>query len=281
MLGTGIMGAGMARSLLREGHDVRVWNRNRDRAQPLAGDGATVAQTPAEAVHRADVVITMLYDTAAVVDVVEQAAASFGPHTVWVQSATIGLSGMRAAAELASSRQLRLLDAPVLGTKGPAEQGKLVVLASGDPSLRSTAQPAFDAIGSRTVWAGDQLGQGSALKLACNAWVATMTAATAQSLALAAGLGLDANLFLQAIEGGSSDSPYAHVKGELMLQGRFPTSFALDGVRKDLELIRQAAVSAKVNPAVADAVSGVFAQAAAAGHGDEDMSAVYTAFTPG
>lgn len=275
------MGAGMARSLLREGHDVRVWNRNRDRAQPLAGDGATVAQTPAEAVHRADVVITMLYDTAAVVDVVEQAAASFGPHTVWVQSATIGLSGMRAAAELASSRQLRLLDAPVLGTKGPAEQGKLVVLASGDPSLRSTAQPAFDAIGSRTVWAGDQLGQGSALKLACNAWVATMTAATAQSLALAAGLGLDANLFLQAIEGGSSDSPYAHVKGELMLQGRFPTSFALDGVRKDLELIRQAAVSAKVNPAVADAVSAVFAQAAAAGHGDEDMSAVYTAFTPG
>lgn len=204
VLGTGRMGAGMARSLLRAGLDVVVWNRSPERARPLAADGAVVVGSAREAVTGADVVVTMLFDADAVLEVVESAADACGAGTVWAQMSTIGLVGTERVAALADRAGLRVLDAPVLGTRQPAEQGALVVLASGDPALRPVVEPAFDAMGSRTLWAGDSLGAGSALKLACNAWVATVTAGVAQSLSLAGALHLDPQLFLDAIAGGQS-----------------------------------------------------------------------------
>jgi 3-hydroxyisobutyrate dehydrogenase len=278
VLGTGIMGAGMARSLLRAGHDVRVWNRTAARAQALADDGATVAGAAAAAVDGAEVVLVMLWDTAALLDVLGAAAGS-APDAVWLQASTIGPDGMR---EVAAARpDLRLVDAPVLGTKGPAEQGTLVALLSGAPADLEAAQPAIDGYSARSVYAGERIGAASALKLVCNAWVATMNAAVGQSAALAEGLGLDPALFLDAMRGGASDAPYLHMKAELVAKREFPTSFALEGALKDVELIRAVARGVSVADDVLAGLVSVYGRAVAAGHGEEDMAAVYLAFPPG
>ena len=276
VLGTGTMGAGMARSLLREGHDVTVWNRTAERAEPLAADGARVATDPGDAVAGAEAVVTILFDTASVLEVMTDVSLPEG--CVWVQAATIGLDGTDQVAALAEERGWLLLDAPVLGTKAPAEQGALVVLAAGDDAALEAARPVTDAIGSRVVRAGDRPGAGARLKLACNAWVASLTAALGQSVALTEALGLDAQLFLDAIEGGAVDAPYAHLKGAAMTSGDWTPSFAVDGVVKDLGLIRDAARGSSVDDRLLTTVLGLFSSASEAGHGEDDMAAVRTVF---
>jgi 3-hydroxyisobutyrate dehydrogenase len=264
VLGTGTMGAGMARSLLREGFDVRVWNRSPEKAQPLAADGASVTTDPAAAAAGAQVVITMLYDADSVIEVMSELGPKLDPEVVLLQTATIGIEGTQRVADLARSLSLKVLDAPVLGTKAPAEQGKLIPLVSGDPAYRELVGPVLDAIGARTVWAGDDLGQGSALKLACNAWIASITAATAQSL--------------DAIKGGPSDAAYVHAKGQQMLDSDYTPSFALDGALKDVELISAAAEKAGVDGTLLAALHTAYQAASVSGHGKDDISAVYTSF---
>lgn len=279
VLGTGIMGVGVSHALLRAGHDVRVWNRSAARAEPLAADGATVADSPDAAVRDVDAVITLLFDADAVVEVGEEIAPALG-DTVWIQASTIGLDGVERVGELARRHGLTVLDAPVLGTKQPAEDGKLVPLVSGDPDAVEPMMPVFEAIGAKTVRAGDRLGQGTALKLVCNAWIATLITGLGQSLAMAERLGLDPGLFLEAIGGGAMDLPYAHAKAPLMLEREFPTSFAVEGVVKDVGLIRAAARDADVPEHLLAAVEELFRTTAARGHGGDDMAAVRTAFDP-
>ena len=281
VLGTGVMGAGMVRSLRRADLEVNAWNRTRDKAEPLADDGARVCGTAGEAVADADVVVLMLFDTAAVLEVLAEAlpAAEHGP--VWVQTSTIGLEGTAQAADLASRFGAPFVDAPVLGTKQPAEQGSLVFLAAGAEELRDRVAPAFDAMGSKTIWVSEEPGRGSALKLVCNAFVGTLTAAVGQSVGLATQLGLDPQLFLDALDGGASDSPYVHVKGAMMLADEYPPSFALDGVRKDLGLIREAEVASGTRTTLTEAVLASYDAAAEQGHGSEDMAAVVAAFREG
>ena len=276
VLGTGIMGAGMARSLLRAGHTVTVWNRTADKAAPLADDGATVAGSAAEAVAGAEVVVVMLFDTAAVLDVLAEASEG-GSDAVWLQASTIGQEGMLEVAALAAGRGLKLVDAPVLGTKGPAEQGKLVALLSGDPAHLEAARPAIEGYSARSVDAGPALGAASALKLVCNSWVATVNAAVAQAHALAQGLGIDPGLFLEATRGGAADNQYLHMKSELIAKGDYPPAFSLDGAAKDVELMRAAARGAGVSDDVLAGLVTVYRRAAE-DHGDEDMAAVYYAF---
>lgn len=166
----------------------------------------------------------------------------------------------------------------MLGTKKPAEEGNLVVFVSGPPGLVPRVEHVFDAIGSRRLVAGDEVGQASALKLAVNAWVGLITTGTAQSLALAESLGVDPALFLDAIAGSAVDSPYAHVKGRAMLAGDWTTSFAVDGVLKDVDLMLEAAAEASFPTGLLTAVRERFAEAAAYGHGADDMASVRTAF---
>lgn len=277
VLGTGIMGVGMTHSLLRAGHTVRVWNRTPQRAQPLASDGATVAASAAEAVRGADAVLTLLFDADAVLDVAGEMAGDLG-DAVWIQASTIGLDGVVRVAAFAEERGLTVLDAPVLGTKQPAEDGKLVSLVSGDPAAVERVRPVLDAVAAKTVRAGERLGQGTALKLVCNAWIATLITGLGQSLTLAQRLGLDPNLFLEAIGGGAMDLPYAHAKAPSMLAGEYPTSFAVDGVIKDVGLIRAAARDAGVPDDLLETVERLFRVAADHGHGPDDMAAVRTAF---
>ncbi|WP_083393067.1 NAD(P)-dependent oxidoreductase [Curtobacterium sp. MMLR14_010] len=278
VLGTGAMGAGVAQSLLREGHDVTVWNRSRERAEPLAGLGASVADDPGSAVAEAEVVLLTLFDADAVVDVLEQAAGEAPTDAVWVQASTVGVEGSDTVVQIAAKYGITLVEAMMLGTKTPAEQGKLTMLAAGPSATLDRIDPVLDAIGAKTVRAGERVGEGTALKLAANAWIASITAATAQSLAVARGLGIDPALFLQAIEGSASDSAYAHTKGAAMMAGEFPAQFALDGLRKDIGLITDAARANGVSTTLLDALGRVYAEASAAGHGSDDIAAVSTAF---
>jgi 3-hydroxyisobutyrate dehydrogenase len=243
VLGTGTMGAGMVRSLRRAGIPVRMWNRDPAKARALTDTGAEAFAGPAEAVQGADVVLTMVFDTDAAIGVVRQARPAVG--TIWLQCTTVGVEGADRTVEAARELGLALVDAPVLGTKQPAEEGKLTVLASGPDDARECLGPVFDAIGSKTLWLG-QAGNGSRLKMACNAWLFMVTAGAAQSIALARGLGLDPQRFLDAIEGGPVDTPYAHVKGANMINGEYPLSFGLTGAAKDARLIREALRSADV-----------------------------------
>lgn len=276
ILGTGTMGAGMARSAKREGLDVVVWNRTRARAEPLAADGVEVADTVTAAVTGADAVMTMLFDTDSVLAVTDELVGALAPDAVWLQAATVGPDGIGRIARAAGD--VALLDAPVLGTKAPAEQGKLVPLVSGPAALIEKAGPVLDAIGTKTVVAGDTLGAGSALKLACNAWVLSITAAAAQSLALARAQDVDPQLVLDAIGGGAADSPYLQLKGGAVLDGDFTPSFELDGGRKDLALITEVAAATGVPTALLEALGGLFGRASELGAGDQDLAAVYRAF---
>jgi 3-hydroxyisobutyrate dehydrogenase len=270
------MGAGMARSMKKAGLEVSAWNRTRSKAEPLAENGITVCDSVADAVRGADAVLTMLFDADAVLSVRDEIVGALGPDAVWVQSSTVGPPGIERIADGLDG--VALLDAPMLGTKQPAEQGSLVPLVSGPPEVLEKARPVLDAVGSKTVVAGERLGQGSALKLACNAWILSLTAAVAQSVALAEAQGLDGSLFLQAIDGGASDTPYAHVKGKAMLGADFTPAFGLDGGRKDLGLIIDAAHSADVDAAILEAVRSLYDTASKDGHGKDDLAAVYTSF---
>jgi 3-hydroxyisobutyrate dehydrogenase len=278
VLGTGTMGAGMVRSLRRADIPVQMWNRAAQKAQALTGTGARACDSPADAVAGADVVLTMLFDADAAIDVIRQAAPPAG--TTWLQCSTVGVEGAERTAAAAAELGLVLVDCPVLGTKQPAEQGALVLLASGPEEVRGPLGRVFDALGSKTLWLG-AAGAGSRLKMACNAWLFMVTAGTAQSIALARGLGVDPRDFLAAIEGGPLDTPYAHVKGELMIAGDFPVSFGLTGATKDARLIRDALGSAGLSDRLDAAVLETMEAAAAALDDPDaaDLSAVIVGLT--
>ena len=140
-LGTGVMGAPMARNLARAGHDVRAWNRSPEKAAPLRDDGVDVRDDPAGAAAGADVVLTMLADADAVLDVGRRTDLAEG-QIGW-QASTIGIEGIEQCASLAQETGAILVDAPVLGTRLPAEQGNLVVLASGPDSALDTLRAAL------------------------------------------------------------------------------------------------------------------------------------------
>ena len=235
----------------------------------------------ADAVRDADVLVTMLFDADSVAAAIAGAGDALGPRTVWLQTTTVGVHGERQVAGIAGDLQIPYVDAPVLGTKGPAEQGALVVLASGPSSVRPVLDPVLDAIGQRTMWLGEEAGLGTRLKLAANAWVLTAVDGIAQSIALAAALGVEPQHFLDAVKGGAMDAPYVQLKGAAMLSGDFTPSFGLDGAAKDAGLIEAAAREAGLDPSLIAAVRDHLRRAAAAGFGDRDLSATYLAHDPG
>ncbi|MGC9380537.1 NAD(P)-dependent oxidoreductase [Streptomyces sp. MH13] len=280
VLGTGIMGAAMARNLARAGHTVRVWNRTRDKAEPLAADGVHIAARPEEAVRDADVVVTMLYDGPAALDVMRQATAGLRPGTAWVQSTTAGVDAVADLAAFADEHGLVFFDAPVLGTRGPAEAGQLLVLAAGPSDARDRVAPVLDAVGSRTVWTGEDGAAGSAtrLKLVANSWVLAATNAAGEVLALAKALGVDPDGFFDAIAGGPLDMGYLRAKAALIRDGALtPAQFAVTTAAKDARLIVEAGEANGVRLDVAAAGAERLARAAEQGHGDEDMAAAYFA----
>ena len=277
VLGTGTMGAPIARNLLHAGFAVRVWNRTPAKAQALVGDGAIYAPQPAAAVNGADVVITMLADGAAV-DQVMTGLPRLSPGAVWIQMSTIGVEWTDRLAALAARRGVTFVDAPVSGSSEPAKKGELLILASGARSVRDRVAPVFDVLGRQTLWL-DHVGDGSRLKLVLNNWLAVLVEGMAESVTLSATLGLDPHLFLDVISGGPLGSAYAVTKGNAMLDEQFQPGFPLRHAAKDATLAWGAAHDRGLALPVTAALLRRWQDAIAVGHGDDDVAAAITAAT--
>ena len=278
VIGTGIMGAAMASNLIAAGLPTTVWDRSPDATAPLADAGARVAASARDAAGDAEVVITMLPTADVVTSVMfgGGVAGALADGAVWAQMGTIGVT---ATAEIAGQLgQLRpgalFVDAPVSGSKGPAQAGQLLILASGPEGAEAALRPVFSAIGRKTVWLGPA-GQGSRMKLAVNAYMSTLIEGVAEALELAGRLGIDAGQFEEAIEGGPLDAPIAGAKLHKMERGDFAPEFPLQWALKDVDLA--IAIAGLNPPPLLVALSRQWHAAVDAGHGREDVSAAVLA----
>jgi 3-hydroxyisobutyrate dehydrogenase len=280
VLGAGsTMGFAMARNMLKAGLRVRAWNRSADKAQPLDEDGATICESPADAADGATVIVTMLANADAVIDTIAPALQAADGGVVWVQMSTIGEEGIQRCIELADEHDVAFIDAPVLGTKAPAEQGKLVILAAGPHELRERVEPMFDAVGQKTMWIDDAPGAGTRLKLVANSWVLTVTEGAAETIALAEGLDLDPSLLFDALDGGTLDLPYLRMKGTAMIERDFEPMFRLELAAKDARLVAESAKRHDLELPMLSAIAERMT-AGAEEHGDKDMAATYLTSTP-
>jgi 3-hydroxyisobutyrate dehydrogenase len=276
VLGTGTMGAAMAANIAGAGLGLRVWNRSRDAAAPLADIGAVVSDSPAEASRGADIVLTTLANEKVVAEVMKRARDGLDDGAVWLQSCTVSPEGSRRLGALADQLGVAYVEAPLLGTKEPAVAGTLTVLAATPrPEARAQVQPVLDAVGSRTVWL-DEVGQPSSLKLAYNAWVLTTVEGVAESLTLADALGVDPTLVLDVIRGSALDSRYVQTKGPKMISDDLNTpSFPLEAAAKDAMLITDTARAAGLRLGIAETVRERLQLAADSGFGAADVAATY------
>jgi 3-hydroxyisobutyrate dehydrogenase len=275
------MGLPMARHIAEAGMEVRAWNRTRERVETLAEEGIQIAGTPADAATGAGIVLTILSDAEAVITTMEGddgALAGVGSGAIWLQMSTIGIAGTERCATLAEEHGLVLVDAPVVGTKKPAEEGKLTVLASGPEKARERCEPIFDAVGQKAVWLGEA-GTGTRMKLVINSWLLSLVEGLAETIAFAEGIGIDPGQFLETISGGPVDNPYAQMKGRMMIERDFEPSFKLELAAKDARLVLEAMERHDLELPMLEAIRDQL-EAAAGEHGDKDMAAAYLASAP-
>lgn len=273
-LGIGAMGHGMATSALRAGIPTMVWNRNHEAAQDLGELGAVVAQSAADAARWATIVVTMVTDADAVISIAsdEGVLAALAPGAILVQMSTIGVAGIDRVAALVDAERpdVILLDAPVSGSKDPAEHGQLIIFASGPAEARARVTSLFDALGQRTIWVG-HVGTGTRLKLVANTWLAFASEAVTTSVALAHGLGLDTEKVMDALEGGPLVSAWQKAKLHRIAQGEFSAQFALSLALKDVRLALDAAGNRFATLAC---LADEWQQAVDHGFGDQDLTVV-------
>jgi 3-hydroxyisobutyrate dehydrogenase len=273
LLGAGLMGSALARRLLDQGIEVVAWNRNPEQVTALEERGARRADEPAEVVHGADVVITMLPTAPVVLDVVEPLLEDWPEETIWLQMSSVGASEADQLVEVARAHDVTLVDAPVSGSTHPAEEGELTILASGPDSARAPVGPVFEALGSRVLWVGEA-GMGSRLKMAANHWMIAMTAALAEVHRLCEAMGLDQQQFVELLDGGPLGSAYGLLKLNEMRAHDYPAGFPVRLALKDLELVREVEQSSGDSMPLLDATYERFL-AANEDHADEDLAAVY------
>jgi 3-hydroxyisobutyrate dehydrogenase len=244
VLGIGAMGHGMATSALRAGIPTIVWNRTPDAARDLVELGAEVAESVADAAGRASIVVTMVTDADAVISIARDQGMlrALAPGALWIQMSTIGVAGIERVGALVQQERpdITVLDAPVSGSKEPAQHGELTIFASGPEQARAIATPLFDALGQRTVWVGP-FGTGTRVKIVNNTWLAFAAEAVDASVALAHRLGLDTDTVIDAIEEGPIVSPWQAAKLRRIAEGDFSAQFALSLALKDVYLALEAA----------------------------------------
>jgi 3-hydroxyisobutyrate dehydrogenase len=274
VIGAGIMGSAMARNLAAAGLTTRVWDRTASATGPLADAGAVVAASARDAVRDAGVVITMLPTADAVESVIfdGQVAEAFADGCVWAQMGTIGVEATRRIRDQLAARRpgVMFVDAPVSGSKGPAEQGQLLILASGPAAAADAVAPVFDVIGRKTVWLGEA-GRGSQMKLVVNAYLSILIEGVAETMELADRLGIGHQQLADVIEGGPLDAPLADAKFHKIDRGDFAAEFPLEWALKDVDLVIDAVHGAA--PPLLAALSDQWHAAVAAGYGRQDISA--------
>ncbi len=275
VIGVGTMGRGLATSALRAGLPTIVWDRRPEVTRELAASGADVAESAADAARRATIVLTMVPDTDAVVSIARDQGmlAGLAPGSIWVQMSTIGVAGIEKVAALVEDERpdVTLVDAPVSGSKGPAEQGELTIFASGPDHVRSRVTPLFDALGRQTLWVGP-VGAGTRVKVVNNTWLAFGAEAVHASVALAHRLGLDARTMVSALEAGPLVSPWQSAKLERVVHGDFSPQFALQLALKDVRLALEAAGDDRL--AALRCLADEWQEAVTAGLGDRDLTVV-------
>jgi 3-hydroxyisobutyrate dehydrogenase len=275
-LGTGRMGAPMAANLARAGFAVRAWDRTASHAADLAQDGITAAVSPAQALQGAGILITMLADGPATDQALRgpDGELAIGPGLIWVQMGTVGMDWTQRFANTATRYQLSFFDAPVSGSQGPAQAGQLTILASGPQWMAGDVAPVFAALGHAT-WLGPA-GNGTRAKLVLNNYLADLTETTAETLTFARALDLDPAAITDLLESTPLGSPYAVQKARTMLAGNYTPAFALKHALKDAGLAAQAAQAHGTTLTLTDALLPRWRRAAASGHADDDLAAIYT-----
>ena len=255
VIGTGTMGTAMGRRLLGAGMEVDVWSRHASSTEPLVSAGATAHDQAVEAVRGADVVLTMLPNAEITTQVMVDGRVldALSPDSVWVQMATIGAAATgRLGAESSARRpDVTFVDAPVSGSRVPAEEGQLLILASGPPDAAPRLEPIFDVLGRATLWLGPA-GAGSRMKLVLNTWLAFQVEGAAEVASLAGHLGVPADRLLEALQGNALASPYALAKLTKMVAQDDRADFSLDLALKDLDL-----ATGEAGPGVAPLASAI------------------------
>jgi len=275
VLGIGAMGHGMAASALRAGLPTIVWDRSLETTRDLAELGAQVADSAADAARQAAIVVTMVTDADAVLSIARDQGmlAALAPGAIWAQMSTIGVAGIDRVAALASAERpdVMLLDAPVSGSRDPAERGELTIFASGPGEARPRVAALFGALGHRTIWAGE-VGAGTRLKLVNNTWLAFANEAVATSVALARRLGLEDATVLEALSGSTLVSSWQAAKLQRVADGEFSAQFALSLALKDVHLALQAAGDDRFD--VLACLADEWQRAVDQGLGDQDLTVV-------
>lgn len=276
-IGLGIMGSRMAANLQKHGHELVVYNRTRAKAEPLIGAGAGWAATPAEMAPQVETLITMLGDPGAV----ENAALGqdgFLPQmkadALWVDCTTVHPAFSRRMAAASLERGLRFLDAPVAGTRQPAETGELVFFAGGAAEDVETCGPLFQAMGKATKHVGGH-GMGASLKMVFNLMLGASMVAFSEGMVLGEALGISPEVLFESLLGGPVAPPFLMSKKDKMQSGAFEPDFSLKWLHKDLHLVATSAFERGVPSPLANAAKETFALANQAGLGEQDFSAVY------
>jgi 3-hydroxyisobutyrate dehydrogenase len=276
VLGLGIMGSGMARQLLAAGFEVAVWNRSADKAQPLADEGARIAASPADAGKGAAVVIAMLADDAvsrAVWTGEDGALAAMHEGAIALDSSTLTGGWVTELAALAEARGVRFLEAPVTGSRDQAAQGALRFLVGGAADVLEAARPVLDAMGSATVHLGP-VGSGATVKLANNFLCGVQAASLAEALALFEKRGLNVEQAVSVLTEGAPASPLLKAVSRRMLDRAYDPHFFVPLMAKDLSYAGQALAEAGIPSTIAEAARKRFLDAAAAGHGEQDIASI-------
>jgi 3-hydroxyisobutyrate dehydrogenase-like beta-hydroxyacid dehydrogenase len=279
-LGLGIMGTPMALNLKKKGFEVVVWNRSPAKAEALVAHGLTVASTPRLVAEQVDAFCTCVATPAALESVVQGEhglLASASKGQLWVDFSTVSVSTVTALGAAFEAKGLEVVDAPVTGSKSGAEKGTLVIMAGGTPSALEHAAPIFQAVGEKVVHCG-ALGAGTQVKLAGNALIAAMLQAFSEGMLLTKKAGVDPRKFVEVVQASGFRSPYFDFKGKALLARDFATNFSIDLMHKDLSLVLDNAATNKVPMPTAASLRETYNLARAAGKGEQDITAVITAF---
>ena len=277
-IGLGTMGSRMAANLMKRGHSLVVFNRTREKAEPLLAVGATWADSPAALAAQVEVLFTMLAHP----DAVEEAALGkdgFLPQMptgrIWVDCSTVNPSFSRKMASESRARGIHFLDAPVTGSKVPAAEGKLIFWVGGDAGDLKTVRPLLEYMGSKIVHCGPQ-GMGTSLKMVMNQLLGTFMAGLAEALVFGESLGLSRAVLFEAVFGGPAVPPFLAVKRQRIEAGNFQQAdFSLRWLHKDLHLAAISAYESGAAMPLTNVAKEIYQLAIRDGHGDEDISAIY------
>lgn len=278
ILGLGAMGHAFATNLLKKGFTVRAWNRTRSRGEDLVAQGLSLFDTPAEAVNNADVIITMLVDGAMTQDYItgnNGIISHVKQNAVIAQMATIGIPATeQLLADITKVRpDVVFLDAPVSGTKKPAENAMITVLASGDHERAAVIDPVFGAIAKGAKWLG-KAGNGSKMKLVVNGWLIALMQGAAETMQLAEKMGFDTDNLWDVLDGGPLAAPYVKAKLDMIKADDFTPQMHLKLAVKDAKLALDAIEDTHKMPAL-KLTTDVWQKAVDMGLGEEDLSSVY------